>query len=274
MVRRYSNLIENKVSYGEINMEKMTSAMKTLLIMKRLSESPYRMSLSNIASELKMTKSGALKLLRALEDEAFVSRIPNSKLYQLGPTVLKLYYTYNDLVGIYEIAKPIMEAIAQVSEETCYICLKDAKDDQWKGFLAYKADSPHTIMFQGIMGHRLSIHAGAAGKLFAAYQPDSEIERMLKIEPLVKHTPYTIVDIDKIKEEYAKIRSQGYSIADNTMFLGYAGVSVPIFDPSDEVIASLSITGPKTRLDVEKMIHFLPLLQNYAQEISYRLVIR
>lgn len=265
--------MENRVNYEEIAMEKMTSASKTLLILKRLSESPYRMSLSNIASELKMTKSGALKLLRALEDEAFVSRIPDSKLYQLGPTVLKLYYTYNDLVGIYDVVKPIMEAIAQVTEETCYICLKDAKD-QWKGFLAYKADSPHTIMFKGIMGHRLSIHAGAAGKLFAAYQPDPEIERMLRIEPLVKHTPYTIVDKEMIKEEYVRIRSQGYSITDNTIILGYAGISVPIFDSCDEVVASLSISGPKTRLDVEKMLHFLPLLQNYAKEITYRLVIR
>ncbi len=254
-------------------MEKMTSATKTLLIMKRLSESPYRMSLSNIAYELNMTKSGVLKLLRALEDEAFISRIPDSKLYQLGPSVLKLYYTYNDLVGIYETAKPIMEAIAQVTEETCYICLKDAKD-QWKGFLAYKADSPHSIMYKGTMGHRLSINAGSAGKLFAAYQSDSEIERMLTIETLVKHTPYTLVDSEMVKQEYAQIRSQGYSITDNTYILGYAGISVPIVDSHNKVIASLSIAGPKIRLDVEKMIHFLPLLANYAKEISYRLAIR
>lgn len=254
-------------------MGKITSSTKTLLILKRLSESPYRMSLSNIASELNMTKSGALKLLRALEEEAFITRTPDSKLYQLGPTVLKLYYTYSDLVGIYEIAKPMMEAIAKVTEETCYICLKEAKN-QWKGFLAYKADSPHTIMYKGTMGHKLSINAGSAGKLFAAYQSDSDIERMLDIEPLEQHTPFSITDRELLKQEYAQIRSQGYSITDNSYILGFSGISVPIFGPYDEVLASLSIAGPKTRLDIEKMKHFLPLLQNYAEEIKYRLTLR
>jgi len=254
-------------------MEKKTSASKTLSILKRLSEPPYRMSLSNIAFELQMTKSGVLKLLKALENEAFITRVPNSKLYQLGPTVLKLYYTYSDLVGIYEIAQPMMEAIAGVTEETCYICLKDAKD-KWKGFLAYKADSPHTIMYKGTMGHRLSINAGSAGKLFAAYQSDAEIERMLEIEPLMQHTPFSLVDPGMLKQEYKQIRSQGYSITDNTYILGYAGISVPIWGAFNELIASLSIAGPKTRLDIEKMQHFLPLLQNYAAEIGYRLSIR
>lgn len=67
-----------------------------------------------------------------------------------------------------------------------------------------------------------------------------------------------------LRSEVVKVRAQGYAGTNTGLIEGMAGVAVPVFDASGRVAAALSIGTLTARLDGERLVIVVDLLQREA----------
>ncbi|MCG8401704.1 MAG: IclR family transcriptional regulator [Firmicutes bacterium] len=246
----------------------MNSAEKVLWILDRLGEEPYEINLTALAKEMNTVKSGVYKILSIMVTHGFVVQNPETKKYSIGPALYRLGNVYNNRVGIWEIAKPIIIQVAEITQETVSIGIREGDT----AILAYRVDSPLPVRHVENIGTKFPINASAIGKVLAAYYDDARIKELLSSSTFKKHTPNTLVDIKSILQEYQKIRENCYAISDEERFSESFGIAVPIMDNNENVWSCLCITGPKMRFTPDKVDSWVQLLKNKAKEISHLLV--
>jgi len=244
----------------------MSSLDKSLLIIKRLGEPPYELTLGDLASHVEMGKSGTFKLLQIMRNHNFIIQDLSSKKYHLSPIMIRLGSVYNRFKGIDEISRPVLAHITDTLQETTYITV-------WEGdraFPAYKRTLPGGIYdSDDFIGKSIPLNAGGSAMLLCAYQSRERMSKILDSLKLEKRTPLTITDKEELLEEYAKIRKQGYAVENEIFTLGLISLVVPVFDKDGLVFSSLALAAPKERLPEERMAQWIQILKNGAEELSY-----
>lgn len=244
----------------------MSSLDKSLLLIKRLGEPPYELTLADLASHIEMGKSGTFKLLQTMRNHNFVIQDPSSKKYHLSPIMIRLGSVYNRFKGIDEIARPILANITRMLRETTYITV-------WEGdraFPAYKSVLPGGIYdSDDFIGKSIPLNAGGSAMLICAYQEPRHIRKILDSLKLEKRTPLTVTDRERLMEEYAEIKKRGYAVEDEIFTLDLMSLAVPIFDKDGLVLSSLALAAPKHHLSGERIAEWVQVLKNGAEELSY-----
>lgn len=248
----------------------MTSIGKAMYILKRLGEPPYELGITELSRELDMVKSGVHKLLAELASESFVVKNTHTRKYRLGPALFRLGSIYGSMRGIGEISQSVMEAISKVTGTSVLVGLRDADE----AFLAYKVDPPGSFSYEGHVGRKFPLHAGALGKILGAYMEPSRIREILSVRGIEKRTNLTISSLNEILESYDEIRRQGYALTLGENISGAFGLAVPIYDRNHDVWACLCVAGPKEFYDESKKEAWIRLLREGAKDISYKLGFR
>lgn len=214
-----------------------------------------------------MSKSGAHKIVTTLQENGFIVQNISTKKYSLGPALLRLGSVYTEQKKIYDIAYPIMKEISNITKETVALSLREGN----YGIVAYRLESDKVIKLHKKAGTKYPINAGATGKLLGAYQSKELIEKLLKTEGLNQYTENTIMDIQKLFEEYENIRKKGYAISDSEKNIGNFAIAAPIYDNEKNVWSCLTLVGLKKDFPEEKLNDWIQLVINGALEISYKL---
>jgi len=105
------------------------------------------------------------------------------------------------------------------------------------------------------------------GKSILAFLPDAEIRAIWERNPPVRFTPKTIVSLDAMMEEIARIRAVGYAIDEEEHEIGVRCIAAPILDFSGTPVAAISISAPVTRMTEEKLREYAGLLLDSARNI-------
>jgi IclR family acetate operon transcriptional repressor len=84
-------------------------------------------------------------------------------------------------------------------------------------------------------------------------------------------TPHTITDPDRLKNELRHVRELGYAVDDEEHEEGVRCLAVPVRDASGQVVASLSVSGPVTRLNDQQVASVVPELLDCGAKLSGRL---
>lgn len=133
----------------------------------------------------------------------------------------------------------------------------------------HTATGDHAVHVDARIGKRSFIHASAAGKSILANLPAPRIDEILDSVPLDAVTANTITDRDRLDEELATIREQGYSFNKEESIEGLRAVGVPIHGPDGRVIGAFSVSGPTHRMKGEWFEAEIPdLLLGTANELE------
>ena len=249
----------------------MSSLDKGIHILKLLGEPPYEYGLKEISESLAMGRSGAFKLLDALRAEHVVIKDPSTKKYHLGPVMLRLGRVYGQLKGLDELADPILTYIHRASGETTYLTV-------WEGdraFPAYKKSAPDGVYgYNDFIGKSVAINSGASAMVLCAFQGEEKIRSLLDQTELAQRTPLTETDPEKLIKIYDRIRREGHAFEDRTFSLEHISLAVPVFDRNGEVWSCLCLAASVERATEEKIIQWLQLLKDGAEELSLKLQFR
>lgn len=247
----------------------MSSSHNTLKILLELAEPPYEKTLTELSEGVGMGKSGIYKLLQTLMEENFVVRDKRTKTYQLGPVLFRLGNIYSERKGIWEIAKPIMKAISDITDLTVTLGILEGHVP----ILAYKIDRPGRPSYPMQIGKRFPINAGVIGKSLIANLPLEERETILSEVELQKFSKNSIIDKEVLREEYRIIRERGWATSNSEHANGWYGLAAPVV-VGERITACLCLAGEKDLFIQKKKENLVQLLQNSAHEISYRLNLR
>lgn len=215
------------------------SLARSLKLLEVLAVERGDLSLTEIANRLGWPKSTVHGILSTLRDFRYVDQSPYNGRYRLGIRLFELGHVVARNWDVREIALPLMQKINRQFGEMIQL----ATEDDGEVFYIEKIDSTHIIRIVSEIGARLPIHCSALGKAILAYQPPADIQRILSRKGLTTMTRNTIVDLEKMEIELARIRIQGYAVDDQEIMEGLRCVAAPIRDANGDVRYAISASG-------------------------------
>lgn len=239
----------------------INSVEKGLSILELLAEK-QALSVTEVAKHLGLNRSGSHRFLATLRELGYVEKDGNSH-YQLTFKVLQLGMKFANRFEIRSVARPYMQKLASVSNETVNLGYWDGK-----GIVHLdKIDSYEILRIDPGIGTRVPAYCTGLGKSVLASLPEDELKEYLGSVRLVSLTPKTISERRSLKEELRKTRERGYAIDDEELAPGLRCVGAPVFDYRGYPLYSMSVSGPAMRLTLDRIGD----IQKHVREICLEL---
>ncbi|MGF7396456.1 IclR family transcriptional regulator [Thermoanaerobacterium thermosaccharolyticum] len=221
------------------------SVAKALAIIDYLASKNSDVPLSQISRDLNIAKSTAHGLITTLKDFGYIEQSQFTGNYKLGIHLFELGSKVANTLDVFNIASPYIRQLVESIGETVHLAILD------KGEVLYidKRESSRSIRISSQIGIHLPAHCTGVGKVLLAYLPIEEIREIIRNHGLTKYTKNTITDFDSLKEELEKIRECGYAVDNEEFMDGLKCIAAPIFNSKGNVEASLSISGPVSRMN-------------------------
>jgi DNA-binding IclR family transcriptional regulator len=129
------------------------------------------------------------------------------------------------------------------------------------------ADSPRPHKREVAVGRIIGDTANAHGKVYAAFMPEADRERLLA-QPHERLTPRTITDPLELASELERVRSEGVAFDIEERNLGTCAVAAPVRDQMAEVIGSISVIVPTGRFGPDERARCVRAVKDGAAALS------
>ncbi len=199
-----------------------------------------------IASDMGISKAVVHRILMSLLQRDLVAVDANTRLYSLGPGVLKLAAAYRSQLDIRVLALDVMRDLVDATQETSTLSVLH---DGRRVYVDQVTPSREVKMTVDV-GASFPLHAGASSKAFLAWLPAEGRRRCLE-SPLERLTAATIVNARLLRRELSMIREQGFAVSLGERQHGAGSVAAPLLDEHLRPVAVLSVCGPLQRFKAE-----------------------
>jgi IclR family transcriptional regulator, pca regulon regulatory protein len=230
------------------------------------------MSLASVAAASDLPRPTARRILLTLEQLGYVRAAGGQSAtgqagggYELTPRVLDLGMSYVLSRGLWEVARPHMEALVVQTRESTSIAQLDGSDIVYVARLAV----PKIVTLSVTIGTRFPAMQTSLGKVLLAALPLAEAERVLAEPSRSGITTPWQPDAAERAAALREVRARGWALTDEQLAPGIRSVAVPLRDGEGRVIAAINVNShaAETPLDVLMGRH-LPLLLQTAGAIS------
>jgi len=130
----------------------------------------------------------------------------------------------------------------------------------------YNSEAP--LLSDLRLGAVLPLYDSAAGRLFLAHHPQTQVNPILKSELAKREAQKP--SAEAIAAVAADVRRDGFALIDGQVFHGIRAIAAPIFDPQGDLRAAMSLVGNQPSL-VKVPNPILDDLCATARRISQRL---
>jgi len=133
-------------------------------------------------------------------------------------------------------------------------------------------DGWQTVRMHSWVGKRSPAHCSSMGKALLAGLPPEEVIARYPDPVLPARTPSTITSRDELTRCLAQARDQGYAVDREELEPHLCCVAAPVYDRDGTVVASVSVSGPASRLLDDAAIGVLAMeVQATARQVGTRL---
>jgi len=238
---------------------------RAVAILDLLAQDGWRAG-AEVARELGVHRSTALRLLGTLERHALVERDPRTAKYRLGRRLPQLARVVSGELDLRHVARPVCEALAASSGETVTLDVLDGDE------IVPIEQSTGSTAFVSVnwLGRRTPVHCTASGKVILAFAADPVRQRVLA-RPLVPMTPRSISDVAELEKQLAAAREGGFARTFEELEVGLDAIAAPVFSTDGEVVAAIDVSGPAHRLQAGGGPDLVSLTRDAAADLSRRL---
>lgn len=220
---------------------------------------------TEVAEVLETDRSTAYRLLYTLMVKGYLIQNPTTREFTPNPTkFFQLHSKVATLLDWTEVAASFLSVLRDLSGETANLGVRQGHQ------VVYIAHKPGqaALSVNFALGTSRPLHSSALGKVLLAQQPTSAIEQLVAQSPLLANTAKTITDAHTLKQHLLTVQSCGYAIDDEETFEGVRCIAAPIYDHRKQVIAAVGISGPSTRVTIERLPKLTYLVMDIADQIS------
>lgn len=218
---------------------------------------------NEIAKLTETSRSTAFRFMITLEQRGFVTKTEHGK-YRLGLNMFSLGMLAYNRMELVSLVHPYLLEMATNSGETCHLSILD---DNIHVMFIDKALGTSCLKMDTYLGYRQYAHCTATGKAILAYQSDQVINQYIRKATFVQSTPTSIKDAQELLKILDQVKAEGYSCDNEEAELGLTCFGKPLLDSTGRAYAAISISGPTTRMILQKEKH-LSLLGNVTKAIS------
>lgn len=238
---------------------------KAFSLLEEVASSQSELGISDLSRHLNISKSTIFGITQALKDLGALRQDPVTKKFRLGPTLIKLGNQALNGVDLWSVARPYMEELSFKFRETVFLGIFDVQQGIT---IIGKADSPAELKITAPIGTRIPLFAGAAGKIFLAYQSETVLNKILSEKPLPEYTEKSIKSTSDYKLELQVIREKGYATDFEEYLRGVNAISIPIVNPSNHLVGAIWMVGFSHSFTGEKMKQSISASLQAADQIS------
>ena len=229
-----------------------------------------RVGLTALSRTAELPKGSVQRYLLTLKEAGWITETPEPpvqwRLTSRGFSVCKNAGRPSD---IRQLAMPHLNSLQLATTETIHLAVPDARDV----VLIERLDTSHPLRAFLPIGDRNPMHASATGLAIMSRYEDHQVEEYIS-QGLEQVAEKTITDPRVLREKIEKTREFGYSTNDRGLSDGICSTGAAIVDAEGKPIASVSVSGPASRLSADKLEMYGPKAAAAARTISdevYRL---
>jgi IclR family pca regulon transcriptional regulator len=220
-------------------------------------------SLTDVATAAGLARPTARRLLLTLEELGFVRS--SKGMFELTPKVLSLGTAYVASLGLWDIARPHLEALVARTGESTSMAQLDGSDIVYVA----RVSVPKLIALRVDVGTRFPATQTSQGKVLLAALPPGELEASLAEPSRAGLPPYIGRSPEQLRDELTEVRARGWALADEELAPGVRSVAVPVRDADGAVRAAMNVTVHAAETSRERLVdEYLPLLLRTAGNVS------
>lgn len=218
---------------------------KAIDILVCLGQVPDGMNLPDISMMVGQARSTTHRLLTALEGRRFVRYEVDTRLWKVGVEAFVAGSAFLRNRDVVNTARPVLNSLAIVSGETASLYA----EDEGEIVCLTQVESKQLMRVIARPGGRAMMHASGAGKAILAFLPYERIAQIIDQHGLRAATERTINTPQLLRQNLERVRALGFAVDNEENSLGIRCVAAPVFDHFGEVFAAISISGPSTRIN-------------------------
>jgi DNA-binding IclR family transcriptional regulator len=216
---------------------------KAVQILKIFTQRDIELSLSEISRRTGLIKSTAMRLLLSLVDAGLLMAT-SQKTYRIGPEAYRLGNLYDATCSLESLIRPHLRELVTMSGESASFFQRAGM----RRVCLFREDSREILREHIAEGDTAPLDRGAPGHVFTDFENTLPTARFR--ERLINPLPYVVTG------------ERG---------LGITGVAAPIFTVNCALVGAITLSGPATRFDEEKLALFRRLILDAASNISHKL---
>lgn len=216
--------------------------------------------MADLRSRTGLPATTCQRIVRTLVQQNLLQR--DDDVYRIGLRVLMWSAAATSGSVLLAAAAPVLRPLRDTTGETVGLFVRHGN----VRVIVASVESQRSIIYRAHVGAALPLAAGAAGKVFLAWDP--EALATARRDGLERHTADTITDWTGIDEQLETARLQGWTLAEQEREVGLSSLAAAVFDREGAMVAALSIGAPSFRLTPDVASRCGPQVRAGADEVS------
>ncbi len=242
------------------------SAQRTLEILEVVARYSDGVGFVELSSQLPYPKSSLHGLLQTIISMRWLTFDPDKRVYSIGVKPWEVGQSFLRSRELVVRARQFMREANEELGETVQLGILDDLDVVYID----KVEGNRPLRLISSIGSRLPAYVTGIGKALLAGLDDSVLDSRFAGTKLEEYTSRTIPTGDALIKVLHEVRTQGYAIDDGEYTLGVFCVAVPIRDGAGSVVAAMSCSVPKARIELGELEtkQMIEVLTRQASSIS------
>lgn len=220
-------------------------------------------SLDQLALAVGVHKSTVLRLLRTLEEQAFVRHDAQHR-YRLGPRILDLAHRSLDQRDVRRVAAPHLSALSGRTGHSVHLAILESDEVVYVD----KHEGGHPVRMWSHIGKTVPLHATAVAKVLVAALPEVERRRLVAGMDFHRYTEATICGPSAYFQELDRVRQRGCAVDRGEYERHIACIAMPVRDGEGQVVAAMSVSVATTAVDPDGVLALRGPLQRACEAAS------
>lgn len=239
---------------------------KCARVMDILTHAKRPLVFSEIVAETGFVKSSSHRILAVLQGERLVAYDKDKRTYEPGLRFQDWARAGFHRADLQQAAAETMEELSEATGMNAALSVLDGDS-----LLYLRTADNVSVRYAARAGDHAPLHCTAAGKVFLAHMPRSQLDAFLASSNLEKFTEFTRTNPEALKADFPAILENGYATVIKEEFLQVMGMSAPIWDERKKVAACLSLWALTANTDPVAMLEKAGRLKLAALAITEKI---
>lgn len=242
-------------------------SLKAIWILEVMGRKGGYIGINEICEATGLSQGTVHRILTEMLQTGYVEKNEQYRKYRVGMNAAILASYFMQSNNVVAFARDEMLRLNQETSETVHLLALSGDSVIYLN----KINTSHTIGLMSYIGKTNPIHCTSGGKCIMAYMGEDAIDAYLKTSRRERFSEHTLITEEELRDEFARIRQQGYALDRGEHHENVNCVSAPIFDQLGKPVASISISAPSYRFPIEKAISLAPEVMHSCRTVSMRL---
>lgn len=235
-----------------------------LAILEAVAASSQPVPLKQLTDLIGIDRSSVFRLANTLRQRRFLAHPNGSKDYILGPTAWRLSRRYGRTV-LAKFFHHYLQELTDTLGETSHFAVREGLE---AFFIDHQVPVGQVVSVAGQTGEFAPLHCTAHGKALLADFDRKALNSLFGRGPLRAYTRTTITSLTTLGRVCGQVRTEGFALDDAEYIEELRCIAAPIRDPHGEIVASVGISSPVTRLHAKRIAPAAAAVVAAAQLIS------